>query len=93
MSLYNMLFGMNPDTDKILSVLSLDKDEIERFRDCGVNEAKGQIWIYTRTGGGNREDYPNEILTSHPNYLYDEDDDFDSTYATYYFSIPAPDGQ
>jgi len=27
-------------------------------------------------------------LPKHPNYLYDEDDDFDSTYATIYFSFP-----
>ena len=28
------------------------------------------------------------ILPQHPNYLNDRDDDFDSTYATIYFSIP-----
>jgi len=27
-------------------------------------------------------------LPEHPNYLYDEDDDFDCTYATIYFSFP-----
>jgi hypothetical protein len=27
-------------------------------------------------------------LPLHPNYLYDEDDEFDSTYATIYFSFP-----
>jgi len=27
-------------------------------------------------------------LTRHPQYLSDADDDFDNTYATYYFSIP-----
>ena len=28
-------------------------------------------------------------LTKHPLYLTDEDDDFDMTYATYYFTMPA----
>ena len=30
----------------------------------------------------------NYRLPKHPNYLRDQDDDFDSTYATIYFSIP-----
>lgn len=30
----------------------------------------------------------NHRLPKHPNYLYDENDDFDSTYATIYFSFP-----
>jgi len=30
----------------------------------------------------------NEDLQNHPNYLRDEDDDYDSTYALFYFSIP-----
>lgn len=86
MSFYNMLFGINPDYKKILSLLDLKEEDIERFRDCGLKD--GRIYIYTRTGGDNRECFPNEILTSNPHYLYDENDDFDSTYATYYFSIP-----
>lgn len=30
----------------------------------------------------------NDDLHEHANYLYDEDDDFDSTYADFYFSFP-----
>jgi hypothetical protein len=86
--MYNLLFGKNPETADILKVIGLAESDVERFRDCGVDQAHNQIWVYTRTGGGNREDYPNEALTSSPHYLYDEDDDFDCTYATYYFSIP-----
>ena len=88
MSLYNMLFGKNPNTKDILSVLGLEEGYIERFRDCWVDEDENEICIYTRTGGWNREDFPNTILTSNKYYLYDEDDDFDNTYATYHFSIP-----
>lgn len=58
------------------------------------------VSVSTRQGGGNREcwcdDYENhdsgcleknnEELVAHPNYLSDEDDDFDSTYANFYYS-------
>lgn len=88
MSLYNMLFGKNPNTKEILAALGLEECQVERFRDCFIED--GKIVIFTRTGGGNREDYPNEALVNHPNYLYDEDDGFDSTYAYYYFSLPEP---
>lgn len=86
MSFYNMLFGKNPAIPYILATLRLTERDVERFRDCYVTN--GKIAIYTRTGGGNRDDYQQEKLTSHPLYLYDRDDDFDSTYATFYFSFP-----
>lgn len=86
MSMYNLLFGQNPNSDVILAILGLKENDVERFRDCGFDE--NGIYVYTRTGGGNREDYSNDVLTSNPYYLNDEDDDFDCTYATYYFKIP-----
>lgn len=62
------------------------------------------IAIYTRNGAGNREcwreDEPGscdgtctgciaeEVLPRHPHYLRDQDDEFDGTYATFYFSVP-----
>lgn len=61
------------------------------------------IAIYTRQGGGNRECYCdkstdhlpgqcyaacNEELARHPLYIRDADDDFDATYATFYFRCP-----
>lgn len=48
------------------------------------------ISVYTRVGGGNREDYESEIesMQNMPTYLKDYDDDFDSTFATFVFSIP-----
>ena len=86
MSLYNLLFGENSDTQIILAVIGLKRCDIERFRNCWIDDKA--IYVYTRTGGGNRDDYPNEKLTSNPYYLYDHDDSFDSTYATYLFKIP-----
>lgn len=88
MSLYNMIFGKNQNTDIILSLIGMKECDVERFRNCGIDSQAKEIYIYTRTGGGNREDYPNEILTSSPYYKYDEDDDYDCTYATYYFNFP-----
>jgi hypothetical protein len=88
MSLYNLLFGRNPNTDIVLALIGLKECDVERFRDCGIDYENKQIWVFTRTGGGNRESYPNELLTSNPYYLYDEDDDGDYTYAHYYFKFP-----
>lgn len=60
--------------------------------------------VYTRNGGGNRvhggdvpagPDCPcsgcvmEHRLPNDPQYLSDADDDYDSTYATIYFSVPA----
>ena len=86
--LYNTLFGINEVAPMLLKCLALSPDDIPRFRDCYLNGE--DIVIHTRTGGGNREDYEKENakLQAHPNYLRDEDDDFDCTYANFYFSFP-----
>lgn len=88
MGLYNMIFGTNPLSDAVLATLGLTRGDCGRFRDCFV--ANGEIAVYTRNGGGNREQYQETIdeLAKHPCYLRDEDDDFDRTYATIYFSFP-----
>ena len=86
--MYNMIFGQNKFADAILATLGLKQGDTGRFRDCFV--ANGKIAIYTRNGGGNREEYQCVIdeLAKHPCYSYDEDDEFDSTYATIYFRFP-----
>ena len=86
MTMYNMLFGKNADTKSILATIGLKEGYIERFRDCWIDG--NEICILTRTGGWTREDFPNVILTSNSYYMYDEDDDFDRTYAIYHFRIP-----
>ncbi len=86
MSLYNLLFGQNPNTDVLLAILGFKESDVQRLRDVSFSE--NGIMIYTRTGGWNRDDYPNEKLVNSPYYLYDEDDDEDDTYATYYFKFP-----
>lgn len=112
--MYSLLFGMSPAAPILLAALGFkSKDEVGRFRDAYVQG--GQICIYTRNGGVNRDcfneeevetgqDYPNENeskaacdctgcamtykLPKHPLYLSDEDDEFDSTYATIRFKVP-----
>lgn len=98
--MYNMIFGVNPNSDVILACLGLRKQDVGRFRDAFV--ANGEIAVYTRNGGSNRECCGDEcdtgnkcygciitkVLPKHPHYLRDKDDDFDDTYATIYFSIP-----
>jgi hypothetical protein len=94
MSLYNALFGRNPASRLLLAMLNLTEGDVGRFRDCYLKRdeetKKLTIVIYTRNGGGNRDDYEavTEALQVHPAYLSDADDDFDCTYASYFFKVP-----
>lgn len=89
MSLYNMLFGVSNAAQLLMAALGLKAADVGRFRDCYLT-ADGEIAVYTRNGGGNREDYQSviDLLALHPCYLRDADDDFDCTYATIYFRVP-----
>jgi hypothetical protein len=90
MSMYNMLFGKNKSqSDFLFSLLNLTPADCGRYRDIYVT--KEHIVIHTRNGGGNREDYEHvfDEVANHPLYAYDEDDDFDCTYANIYFHHPA----
>lgn len=101
MSLYNALFGVNPLAAVVVEAVGAN-NLIPRFRDAYFDAEENRLVIFTRTGGGNRdyydepggydnEDYEgpfNSDLRALPNFLYDEDDDFDCTYASFYFSIP-----
>ncbi len=88
MSFYNMLFGMNAQADLLLAVIGLRQNDIERFRDVHVSEDGKVIEVYTRTGGGNREGYPNLSMRKRPEWNGSADDDFDSTYCTDLFNVP-----
>ena len=98
MSLYNMLFGNNPAAPFLLEQLDLDQADKKyttgRFRDIFFNNEdpkNPKVILYTRNGGGNRPDYLDvfDNLSTHPNYIKDYDDDFDSTYAYIEFT-PTP---
>ena len=85
-----MIHGHNPNAGPILRALDLDPTQIDRFRDASFgNDGDAHVIdVFCRTGGGNRNAYPNDVLTSHALYLRDHDDDHDPTYAHYYFRIP-----
>lgn len=91
MSLYNMMFGENKDAKDLLKMLYLDPDDFGRFRDAYLNADGTKIIVYTRCGGGNREDYEPVFKTmrSHPNYILDSDDNYDETYCYFEFSVPS----
>ncbi len=93
MSFYNMINGVNPSTFFILPMLGeKHPDEYPRFRDCFTvvdEKSNYEIHVLTRVGGNNRgEGFGEEELQKHPNYLYDQDEEEDNTYATYVFSVP-----
>lgn len=104
MSMYGMIFGRNKDSDVILATLGLTKADVGRFRDCFVADGKIAVYTRNGGGNREcfEQDEPGydaatchctgciitKWLPVHPNYLDDQDDDFDSTYATVYFSFP-----
>jgi hypothetical protein len=65
MSLYNALFGMNSQADLLLAVVGLRRVDVERFRDVRIDGES--IAVYSRTGGGNRESYPQEVMRHRAN--------------------------
>lgn len=90
MSLYNMLFGTNEEAPVLLGMLSVNKEYFSRFRDVELIEAGTKIRVFTRLGGGNREEHREnwEKIRKHEMYIKDYDDEFDTTYAYIEFSIP-----
>lgn len=89
MSLYNTLFGMNEEAVVLLGMIGLDKEYFKRFRDIELIEKGTKIRVFTRLGGGNREDYKSEWekIRKHELYIKDYDDSFDETYAYIEFNI------
>lgn len=87
---YNVLFGTNDDYIVLLGMLNLTEKDFGRFRDIYLNKDGTKIIVYTRCGGGNREDYKEvfDRMSKHPNYVKDYDDDFDNTYCYFEFSVP-----
>jgi hypothetical protein len=78
----------NVNQEHILNAIGIKYEDIPRPRGVGIDN--GKILIHTRTGGGNRESYEeqNNFLASNKYYLSDEDEEFDCTYANFWFKIP-----
>lgn len=88
MSFYNLLFGRNPQSDILLAVIGLRSVDVERLRDVHASDDGSTISVYTRTGGGNRDGYPNLAMRKRPEWSGSIDDDYDSTYCTDIFTVP-----
>lgn len=102
--LYNTLFGANPAATVILRTLDLSMETVPRFRDVHISDGKIAVYTRMGGGNrghweSTEPDQPPgpdclcpgcraQLLARHEHYLYDRDDDFDSTYATYYFRFP-----
>ena len=94
--MYNVVFGRHPFAKGLLDLLHEADPGFEpgRVRDAWV-EIEGDwvtIRVHTRNGGNNRSDddiaAAIESMTSHPWFVRDEDLDFDSTYADFWFRPP-----
>lgn len=90
MSLYNKLFGENPDATILLGMLGLTRNSFGRYRDCFLNQSGKSITVITRIGAANRFDYKDvyENLAKHPNYNYTIPDQTDDTYQYFIFNVP-----
>lgn len=87
MSLYNMIFGVNPAAGILLGILGHTPETFGRFRDIYVTEMNDEIVIavYTRNGGGNREHYDFDDMP-------EAGPECDCTGCTITYAIPALDG-
>lgn len=103
MSFYNALFGMNPSAPILLGILHLTREDVGRFRDAYLNEHYIVIHTRLGGGNRECYCSEKEIasaeghhcyqaiiekLQAHPLYSHDVDDDFDRTYADFYFRFP-----
>ena len=90
MSLYNRLFGENPDAMALLGMIGTTRNDFQRYRDVNLNKDGNIIIVTTRLGGENRDDYK-QVFTNmrrNENYIKDFDDDLDCTYCYFYFKVP-----
>ncbi len=95
--LYNMLAGWNPACVWLAPMLTDEnpQDFFPRFRNCWLSDSGDTIIIFTRVGGSNRSDGPDDEygygeykLYDMPTFIRTWDDDFDSTYGYYEFGVP-----
>ena len=89
MSIYNTMFGTNEDAAVLLGMIEVNKEYFARFRDVELTNSGNTIRVFTRLGGGNREEYQSEWekIRKHKLYIKDYDDSFDETYAYIEFKV------
>lgn len=94
--LYNLIFPGGFDRGAvILPLIGINYEAAAafRFRDTWIErhpDDRYLVHVYTRIGGGNREDYVEAItvLRGIDGFVRDADDTYDSTYASFWFQLP-----
>lgn len=88
--MYNAIFGFNEYYKEILSdIIGVSEELIPRFRDAYLSPDGTKAYIYTRTGGPNRDDYStlNEFLCTLPGFNKTWDDSMDETFAIFEYEV------
>lgn len=90
MSLYNRLFGENPDATILLGMLGLTRNSFGRYRDAFLNHDGKAITVITRIGGGNKPDYEGvyKNLKENKYFSHTIPDFIDNTYQYFIFNVP-----
>lgn len=96
MSLFNMAAGEDLMAGIVLRELGVTRDSLPRYRDAFFNMDDPEnptMVLMTRTGGPNRSEYIEEnaaleVDFSDVRFIRTYDDDFDSTFAYFEYSLP-----
>lgn len=94
MSMYSLVFGQSGWPKEIMAMFGLTAEMVGRYRDHWIERDPAMencliLAVYTRNGGGNRQEYAEQIaqMQGLTTYVRDDDDAFDSTYATFRFRM------
>lgn len=88
--MYDALFKYNSLLPQCLMLANVRVNEVERLRDAVLKKDKKYgyiVEVLTRTGGSNRSSFPNTNLIINFNYIKSYDDNYDNTYAHFFFKV------
>lgn len=76
--------------DELLGWADFSVGSFPRFREACVEVIEPWIVVRTRTGGGNRGEYSDEIdhVKLLPHFDHEQDDDYDRTYMYFWYRVP-----
>lgn len=92
MSMFDLVMGNSGFPPALMDlVFDVTPDNCPRYRDHWLEKDGDALMlaVYTRMGGGNREEYAEQIAELHglPLWVSDEDDTYDNTYSTIRFRM------
>lgn len=92
--MYRLLHGDSGWPMEMMYAWGLKPDMVGRYRDHWLEQVPDDadtliLALYTRNGGGNREEYADQLRRMHElvTFVSDEDDTFDPTYCTLRFRL------